>query len=830
MGHEFLEIEHVAVFLVKTDSVDTQEQPDLEKALRAQLMELPKQYSNKKPRLGERLGSRTQALEKSANGKKIESRELWDALLKDDSFSEVVGPAQSHSESSEGEGGVGSTISDEAKCQLAHKKYAVLEEHTIDMTELAHQGKLDPVFGRNSELRRAIETLGRKRKNNPLLLGEPGVGKTAVVEALALAIASGDVPSSLKDKRILSLDLASLLAGARYRGQFEERLKNLVNALRDLEGRILLFIDEVHTIIGAGGGEGSTDASNLIKPALARGELHVLAATTLDEYKKYIEKDPAFERRFQPILVDEPPTDVCLSMMRGLKPKYERHHGVRISDEALESAVRLSVRYINDRRLPDKAIDLMDDAASRLKLEMESTPRVMSDLAARIDDLEMELMHLGRSTREDKREAIEASLAATKEEYAVYDKVWSKYRSANQHLKTLLEEEAELKYLATKAAQHGSNDFAAETREKKLPELQTKIHAARQVLRKFQSEHTYLTRQVGVREIAQVVSDWANMPVGAVMEEGKEKLSDLREMLLSRVFGQDDAVDLMVRLIRRAQVGLGDPGRPAGVVLFLGPSGVGKTELAKCVAEELFGGTDRLLRFDMSEFNQPHQVARLIGAPPGYVGHGEGGELSEAIRRKPNSVVLLDEIEKAHPKALDILLQVFDEGRLTDSDGRHIDCRNCIFVMTSNLLAKTDLFQRKASAESLSESERDAEEAEVRARLSEELRPEFVNRIQGVAKFHDLGAVELDKVLSRLEASLNGQVEERRLHFRLSAEVRKALIENGLSEGMGARSIQRLFDRRIRDAIVDQLHDESFVAGSYVIELGGTGELRFQAA
>jgi ATP-dependent Clp protease ATP-binding subunit ClpB len=691
-------------------------------------------------------------------------------------------------------------------------EYAILEDHTIDLTQLAHEGKLDPVIGRSAELRRAMETLGRKRKNNPLLLGEPGVGKTAIVEALALAIAAGEVPESLKDKRVLSLDLASLLAGSNYRGEFEERLKKLVAALRDLEGNVLLFIDELNTIVGAGGAEGGADASNLIKPALARGELHVIAATTLAEFKKYIEKDTALERRFQPIVVEEPDHGTCLAMLRGLKQHYERHHGVRISDDALEAAVRLSVRYLNDRRLPDKAIDLMDEAASRLKLEMQSMPRVMNELQAQVEQYEMELLHLGMSNRQSrKKDTIEQALAERRKELEVFENVLHDYQRATADLKSLLEEEAELRHLAIKAEQHDSAEFARQAKETKLPEVGRRIHAARQVLHQFQTEYDFLKREIGVPEIAQVLSEWAGMPVGTVLEDGMDKLKGLRETLASRVFGQDPAVDVMVRLVRRAKVGLGDPHRPAGVALFLGPSGVGKTELAKQVAEQLFGGVDRLVRFDMSEFNQPHQVARLVGSPPGYVGHGEGGELTEAIRRKPNSVVLLDEIEKAHPKAWDLLLQVFDEGRLTDSNGRNVDCRSCMFVMTSNLLSGTSGID--------SRTDTGATEAQLRAQLTEFLRPEFVNRIQNIVPFRALERADLDRVLQLLLSSLNDQLKERDLHVTLSDPLHVHLIDAGLREAMGARSLQRLFDRMVRDVLVDYLFANDGGPGALVLNL-----------
>jgi len=805
MGHECVELTHVAVLLAKSQKAPLTDEAHaaLEKALRQQLRTLPKSFEGHKPRMGRGLEAVLARVERESQDT-IGPQAVWRAVLEAEEVAAVTGDGAPNGggerpRASDGEG---------------ESTHAVLEAHTIDLTQLAFDGAIDPVIGRSTELRRMMETLGRKRKNNPILLGEAGVGKTAVVEALALAIAKGEVPASLEDRRLLSLDLASLLAGSKFRGEFEERLKKLVEALKELDGKALLFIDEVHTIVGAGGAEGSGDAANLIKPALARGEMHVIAATTLDEFKKHIEKDPALERRFQPIIVEEPDQETCIAMLRGIKTRFELFHGVRIDDDALEAAVHLSVRYLNDRRLPDKAIDLVDEAASRLKLDQQSMPRVMSDALAHAEQLQMELAQLGHAHRAgSKREALERAHAEARATYEAYATILTDYRAALAHLEALVAEEAELNYLATRAEEHEGADFARRAKGTKLPELATRIHEARQTLRRFQTEHEFLKRGVGVHEIAQVLSDWTNMPVGTVLEEGMEHLQDLHETLTARVFGQDRAVGVMVRLIRRAKVGLGHPHRPAGVALFLGPSGVGKTELAKCVAEELFGNADRMIRFDMSEFNQPHQVARLIGPPPGYVGYGDGGELTEAIRRKPNSVVLLDEIEKAHPKAWDILLQVFDEGRLTDSDGRHIDCRSCMFVMTSNLLADTDAFEVRES-----ESPEDAE-ARLRAGLTQHLRPEFVNRIQDVVPFRDLGAEDLDKVLQLLESGLNDQLSEKGLSVVLHESIRGALIEAGLHEAMGARSLQRMFDRKVRDVLVDHLFAHGDRSGTLVVGL-----------
>lgn len=799
LSHEVVDVEHVLMFLAETElePLTEDERAGLKQYVRVQLKLVQKRFGGKKPRLSVRLDRVLDGLE-SATQDPITPRQLWEGLLADKRIAKACKRT------------VDATGNSTETPNPEEGEVSILDQFTVDLTQLAHEDRLDPVFGRNTELRRAMETLGRKRKNNPLLLGEPGVGKTAIVEALAIAIAAEDVPDSLVGKRVLSLDLAALLAGSKFRGEFEERLKKLVDALRELEGQVLLFIDEVHTIVGAGGQEGGADASNLIKPALARGDLHVIAATTFDEYKKHIEKDPAFARRFQPITVDEPNHDTAVAMLRGLKPRYERHHGVRISDDALESAVRLSVRYLNDRRLPDKAIDLMDEAASRLKLEIQSMPREMAELLADVDQLEMELANLGKSTAQrKKRSQLKAQLADARKAFEAIETTWSAYKEANEHLRKLVNEENELRHLVSKVDGPEGEEFAKTANEVQLPELVEKIYAARQVLAKYQRDHDYLKREVGVREVALVLAEWAGMPVGTVLEDGLDKSKDLHALLGSRLFGQDPAVDVMVRLLRRSQVGLGHPSRPTGVVLFLGPTGVGKTELAKCVAEQLYGGMDRLIRLDMSEFNQQHQVARLIGAPAGYVGHGEGGELTEAIRRKPNSVVLLDEIEKAHSKVWDLLLQVFDEGRLTDSDGRHVDCRSCLFVMTSNLLVGS-------SGDGVDLAGLD--ESRVRALLCEHMRPEFVNRIQDVVPFKNLGTPELEQVLDLLVAGMNEQLVDKDLRVVISNELRLELVERGLAEGMGARSLQRVFDTAVRDEVVDYLYTHDPTPGVLVVD------------
>ncbi|MHC4261273.1 MAG: ATP-dependent Clp protease ATP-binding subunit [Planctomycetota bacterium] len=797
LGHSHLVVEHLLLFLSEAQRAPLTEgeHAKLLRFVKRRLKVLPKHYSNAKPKLGKRLEPILNDLEGRDDGLAIEARELWDRLLDSPDVRVVIG----NQVDEEG-------AANDASAEITELEDGALQRYTVDLTQLAHEGLLDPVFGRNEELRRLMETLGRKRKNNPLLIGEPGVGKTAIVEALASAIVAGEVPESMRDKRLLSLDLAALLAGSKYRGEFEERLKELVGELRDHDGEILLFVDELHTLVGAGGAEGRADAANLLKPALARGELHVIAATTLDEFKARIETDSALERRFQPIVIEEPDAATALAMLRGLKDRYERHHHVRISDDALESAVRLSIRYLADRRLPDKAIDLVDEAASRLRLELESMPREMADLQARIRQQEMEHRQLGRSTRHvAKKEAVERSLSILRAEFAEFERIWIDYREANETLASLLEEKAELQHLAENAGELGKSDFAAATQNEKLPELEQRIHAARQTLGRLQNDHTFLKREICTHEIAQILSEWAGMPVGTILESGKERIADLEQDLSSRVFGQQTAIDVMVRMMRRAQVGLGDPRRPSGVVLFLGPSGVGKTELAKCVAEHLYG-SDRLLRFDMSEFQQEHAAARLVGAPPGYVGHGEGGELTEAVRRRPNSLVLLDEIDKAHPRVLDLLLQVFDEGRLTDGDGLHVDCRNCFFVMTSNLLTGSE-----------SRVEGAGDDAVLRKRLMAELRSEFVNRIQEVVPFEPLGARELEKVLTVLTVGLNEQLAERGLRAVLSSDLRERLVRTA-SGAMGARAIQRLFDRHVRDVVVDHLFENDSATGALMLD------------
>jgi ATP-dependent Clp protease ATP-binding subunit ClpB len=696
--------------------------------------------------------------------------------------------------------------------QDPESKYQALEKFGRDLTDLARKGKVDPVVGRDEEIRRVVQVLSRRTKNNPVLIGEPGVGKTAIAEGLAQRIVAGDVPESLQDRRLIALDIGAMIAGAKYRGEFEDRLKAVLREVAEAEGSVIIFIDEMHTIVGAGAAEGAADAANMLKPALARGELRCIGATTLDEYRKHVEKDAALERRFQPVFVGEPGVEDTVSILRGLKERYEVHHGVRILDAALVSAASLSNRYITDRFLPDKAIDLVDEAAARVRVQIDSMPEELDQLERKRTQLEIEREALKKesdSASAERLGRVEVEIAELTEQCAGMKARWDNEKQAIHRVQERKEKREELNAELKRAERQGSLERAAEIRYGELVELEKALENDQALLDEFQEHGSLLSEEVTSEEIAEIVSKWTGIPVSKMLEGEQEKLIHMEDVLRERVVGQDDALTAVSSAVRRARAGLQDPDRPIGSFIFLGPTGVGKTETARALASFLFDDEHAMVRIDMSEFMERHAVSRLIGAPPGYVGYEEGGHLTEAVRRRPYSVVLFDEIEKAHPDVFNVLLQILDDGRLTDGQGRTVDFRNTLLIMTSNIGSQHIV--------ELDESEREEMQRRVDDALRTHFKPEFLNRVDETILYHQIDRVHFGRIVEIQLERVRGLLRDRRIEIEVSPEAMNLLAERGYDPHYGARPLKRVIQRMLQDPLAMRILEGEFPEGSKVL-------------